>query len=101
MHGGQEPGAITVVNGNKLQQYSYARARTETLDTKFGKLETVVYESARAGSNRVSRIWHAPSLGFVPVRAEQIRKGKVETVLVLVGLEQDGKPVPEVTHQRK
>jgi hypothetical protein len=101
MQVGQEPGTLTVVNGNKLQQYSYARSKAETLDTKFGKLDTVIYESARAGSNRVSRIWHAPSLGYMPVRAEQIRKGKVETVLILVGLEQDGKPLQEAPRERK
>ena len=31
----------------------------------------------------MSRFWMAPSLEYLPVRAEQIRKGKVETVMVL------------------
>lgn len=84
---GQEPGPIDVVNGNKLQQYSYKRVRAETVDTRLGKLETIVYESARQDSSRAQLIWHAPALGHVPVRAEQVRKGKVETVLTLVALE--------------
>jgi hypothetical protein len=43
----------------------------------------VIYESKREGSNRTARFWMAPSLEFLPVRAEQIRKGKVETVMLL------------------
>jgi hypothetical protein len=88
---GKEPGTLKMVNGDEIQEFSYARVGAETLDTKLGKLDTVIYESIRPGSNRVSRIWHAPSLGYIPVKAEQIRKGKLETVLTLVALERDGK----------
>jgi hypothetical protein len=35
----------------------------------------------------VSRVWHAAALGQVPVRAEQVRKGKVETVMELIELD--------------
>ena len=73
------------MNGDKTREYTYKRGDTEQLDTKIGKLETVIYESTRPGSNRVSKVWHAPKLEYLPVRAEQIRKGKVETVMQLVG----------------
>jgi len=43
-----------------------------------GELETVVVASQRAGNNRILRMWFAPSLGFVPVRAERTRDGKLE-----------------------
>ena len=53
-------------------------------DSALGKLDTGMYESTReGGSSRTSRFWMAPSLEFLPVRAEQIRKGRVETVMVL------------------
>lgn len=84
---GQEPGTIAMVNGDSVRHYTYTRGKTETMDTKLGKLETIVYESTRPNSNRLSRVWHAPSLGYVPVKAEQIRKGKVETVMTLIALE--------------
>lgn len=84
---GREPGSIVMVNGDRTREYSYARGANEQLDTKVGKLDTVIYESTRPNSNRVSRVWHAPSLEFLPVRAEQIRKGKVETVMQLVAVE--------------
>lgn len=88
---GREPGTISMVNGDNIRHYTYTRGKTETMDTKLGKLETIVYESTRPNSNRVSRVWHAPSLGYVPVRAEQIRKGKVETVMTLIALERGAK----------
>lgn len=84
---GREPGTIAMVNGDNIRHYTYTRGKTETMDTKLGKLETIVYESTRPNSNRVSRVWHAPSLEYVPVKAEQIRKGKVETVMTLIALE--------------
>lgn len=84
---GEEPGTIAMINGDSIRHYTYTRGKTETVDTKLGKFETVTYESTRPNSNRVSRVWHAPELGYLPARAEQIRKGKVETVMVLVGLE--------------
>jgi hypothetical protein len=84
---GQEPGTIPLIDDERIKQYSYTRGATGSLDTSLGPLETVIYESTRPGSKRVSRVWHAPRLGYLPVRAEQIRKGKVETVMVLKSME--------------
>lgn len=84
---GREPSSIVMVNGDRTREYTYARGATAQVDTKLGKQDTIIYESTRPNSNRVSRVWHAPSLQFLPVRAEQIRKGKVETVMQLVALE--------------
>jgi hypothetical protein len=84
---GREPASIVMVNGDKTREYTYTRGANAQLDTKLGKQETIVYESTRPGSNRVSRVWHAPNLEYLPVRAEQVRKGKVETVMQLVSLE--------------
>lgn len=83
---GVEPGTIPMVDDDHIKYYLYRKKATETLDTKIGKLETVIYEGTREGSNRVSRFWLAPSLGYAPVRAEQERKGKVETVMTLLEL---------------
>lgn len=86
---GKEPGTIEMVNGDSVKEYTYTRGQTQSLDTSLGKLDTIIYESTRTGSNRVSRVWHAPSLEYLPVRAEQVRKGKVETVMELTRLEYD------------
>ena len=85
---GAEPGTIPLIDDNRIKRYVYTRKETATVDSALGKLETVLYESTReGGSSRTSRFWMAPSLEFLPVRAEQVRKGKVETVMVLQKLE--------------
>jgi len=77
---GKEPDKITFIDRDALKEYTYVRVREEKRKTQLGELDTIVYSSSRPGSNRVSRLWYAPSLGFAPVRGEQERKGKIETV---------------------
>ncbi|HEY7745819.1 MAG TPA: DUF3108 domain-containing protein [Desulfuromonadales bacterium] len=82
-----EPGTIPMIDDGRIKQYSYTRAGTERLRTQAGEFETVLYESTRPGSNRVTRVWHAPALGYIPVRAEYLRKGMVETVMEVIRVE--------------
>jgi hypothetical protein len=85
---GVEPGTIPLIDDNRIKRYVYAKKEQASVDSALGKLDTVIYESTReGGSSRTSRFWMAPSLEYLPVRAEQIRKGKVETVMVLQKLE--------------
>lgn len=85
---GVEPGTIALIDDNRIKRYVYTKKGKATVDSALGKLDTVIYESTReGGSSRTSRFWMAPSLEYLPVRAEQIRKGKVETVMVLQKLE--------------
>lgn len=86
---GQEPGTIPLIDDSRIKQYTYTKKESAAIETRLGKLDTVVYESTRAGSNRVSRFWMVPELEYLPARAEQIRKGKVETVMTLMELKQD------------
>jgi hypothetical protein len=85
---GSEPGTVALIDDNRIKHYTYTRKEPAVQETKAGKFDTVVYESARTGSSRISRLWLAPQLDYLPARAEQIRKGKVETVMVLTALEQ-------------
>jgi hypothetical protein len=80
---GKEPGTIPLIDDNRIKRYNYAKKETTSVDTKLGKLDAVVYESTREGSDRQSRFWLIPNMEYVAARAEQIRKGKVETVMVL------------------
>jgi hypothetical protein len=74
------PEKLTFIDRDELKEYSYSRLREEKLQTALGEIDTVVIASSRPGSNRVARLWYAPSLGYIPVRGEQERKGKIETV---------------------
>lgn len=84
---GAEPGTIALIDDNRIKRYTYTKKERSVVDSALGKIDTVIYESTREGSSRTSRFWMAPSLEFLPVRAEQIRKGKVETVMELQKLE--------------
>jgi Protein of unknown function (DUF3108) len=80
---GIEPGTVAFIDNKQVKRYTYTRKEDTKLDSPLGKLDTLIYESTREGSSRLSRFWIAPSLEFLPARAEQVRKGKVETVMVL------------------
>jgi Protein of unknown function (DUF3108) len=86
----QEPGTINIIDDAKVKGYSYRRNGTGSADSDQGRLESVVYESTRENSSRVSKFWLLPKYEFAAVRAEQIRKGKVETVMELKSLEING-----------
>lgn len=85
---GKEPGAIPLIDDNRIKRYNYTKIGPAVTDTDLGKLETVLYESTREGSNRQSRFWLVPQMEYVAARAEQIRKGKVETVMTLMSFQQ-------------
>ena len=84
---GKDPGTIQIIDDNRVKRYSYVKKEATALDTKLGKLDTVLYESTREGSNRQSRFWLVPKMEYLAARAEQVRKGKVETVMVLTKVE--------------
>jgi hypothetical protein len=83
LQAGREPGNLRLIDKDELKTYDYTREGTERLKTPVGELETVIYRSARQGSNRVTRLWLAPSLGYVPVRAQQKRGERTEFTMML------------------
>lgn len=76
--------SVWLVDGDgKVKEYHLALEGTRQIDTALGKLDTLVYTSKRAGSDRLTRTWVAPALGYLPVKAERIRKNKVEFTLLI------------------
>ena len=65
-----------MIEKDKVKHYRYTFLRREKLETAIGELDTVVYRSARDGSGRETITWHAPTLGFAAVQAEQLVDGK-------------------------
>ena len=84
---GRSPSGFTIIMGSRLRDYRYWIEDRATVSTPMGRFETVVWANQRTGSDRVTRVWHAPSLGYVPVQAVQFRKGKAETTLRIVAFE--------------
>lgn len=84
---GRSPHGFPIVTGNKLREYRYWQEGKATVSTPLGQFETVVWANQRDGSTRVTKAWHAPALGYLPVQAVQFRNGKAETQMKLIALE--------------
>jgi hypothetical protein len=84
---GRAPTVFPILTGARLRDYRYWSEGHATVATPMGKLDTVVWANQRSGSDRITRVWHAPSLGYVPVQAIQYRKGNAETRLSIVSIE--------------
>jgi len=83
---GRKPQSFKIITGGKLREYRYWPEGTQQVMTPYGQVEAEVWASQRTGSNRVTKTWHAPSLGYVPVQAIQYRKGNPEVQMKLVKL---------------
>jgi hypothetical protein len=84
---GESPKSFQLIDKDQVKEYQYTHEGNATLDTPAGKLDTVIYTSQRKGAKRLTRLWIAPSLGYLPVRAEQVNKGKRELQLQLKSVE--------------
>jgi Protein of unknown function (DUF3108) len=76
LRAGDEPGMIAMIEKDRIKHYRYTLLKRESLSTAIGVLDTVAYQAARDGSDRETVSWHAPSLGYVVVKAEQHVDGK-------------------------
>lgn len=83
---GRAPQAFPIVTGSRLRDYRYWPEGKATVMTPYGQFDTVVWANQRDGSSRVTKVWHAPALGYLPVQAIQYRKGQAETQMKLVAL---------------
>jgi hypothetical protein len=75
LRAGSEPGAIPMIEKDRIKRYRYTLLRRERLKTAIGEYDTVVYRSARDGSSRETLSWYAPALGYALLQAEQHRDG--------------------------
>jgi hypothetical protein len=89
---GQAPTHFLLFDHDSAKQYNYTREGSVTLDTAMGRFDTVVYRSDRPDSDRVMRLWLAPTLGYLPVQAVRWRKGKIEFQLHIRELERSRAP---------
>jgi hypothetical protein len=80
---GKAPESFRLIDKDEVKEYQYTHEGEAKLDTPLGKLDTVIYKSQKTGSSRATTLWIAPSLGYLPVRAEQAKRGKRELQLTL------------------
>ena len=66
-----------MIDSDNIRQTEVRVERRESVTTPAGSFETLVYTNSRPGGQRVTRMWLAPSLQYLPVRMEQLRRGKL------------------------
>jgi hypothetical protein len=84
---GRPPGVLSLIDKNSIRDYTYSLEGEESIATKLGQIQTVIYASHHEGSPRVTRFWCAPSKGYVPVRIQQKRVDSVEWTMEIQSLQ--------------
>lgn len=78
LQAGQTPDHYWLADKRQLKRYLYRAEGRETLNVAGESLQTVIWSSHREGSDRVTRVWYAKDLGWIPLRAERRRGERVE-----------------------
>jgi hypothetical protein len=75
---GKTPDHFWLIDKRQLKRYLYRSEGTQSITVAGKVLQAEIWSSRREGSDRVTRVWHSPELGFIPVRAERRRADRVE-----------------------
>jgi len=86
LRNGRQPRALRIAEKNQLREYTFTFQGEETLEVPAGTYRTVKYLRQRTGSSRSTLIWFAMDANFVPVRMEQLKRGKTNVTSVATGL---------------
>ncbi|NIR61777.1 MAG: DUF3108 domain-containing protein [Gammaproteobacteria bacterium] len=66
-----------IADGGKLKTYRFEIVGRERVETPAGEYQTVKLRRQREDDDeRVTHFWCAPTLGFLPVQVEHMKKGK-------------------------
>lgn len=72
------------VNDDELREYEFIREGRYRIQTDAGEFSTIRLE--RKHDDRVTIFWSAPELGYLPVRVEQHRDGKLTMRMALTSV---------------
>lgn len=87
LEAGRTPSSFTLLDGDEIKDYEYARDGEEELQTALGPQRTIRFRSRRPNSDRSTLFWCAPQLGHLPVKVERQRGSKVEWSMSIATLE--------------
>ncbi len=85
---GALPDSFRIFDKDEIKEFLYTNEGPARIRTELGELDTIVVASRRAGNNRILRMWFAPALNYVPVKAERTRDGKLEFAMRISTLRQ-------------
>ncbi len=87
LQAGRAPNLLWMADKDQIKDYIYQRDGEATLNTPLGAVPTVIWSSHRPDSDRITRVWYAPSLGFTPLQAARTRGGKLEWTMKIQKLD--------------
>lgn len=77
------PTSFKLADKDEIKEYEFVRDGAERVKTAVGEVDTLICVSRRPGSSRATRLWIAPSLGYLPVRAERRKADRLEFAMEL------------------
>ncbi len=88
LRNGREPRNLSIAEKNQVRAYTFTPRGEEEITVPAGTFRTIKYLRERPGSSRATLIWYAPDAGYLPVRMEQLKRGKTSITSVAVELTQ-------------
>lgn len=88
---GIEGSGYALLDDDELKEIEVRSIGRETIKVPFGRFDAVGIQHQAAGSKRITTLWCAEELGYLPVLIEQSRKGEVRVRAVLADY-QPGQP---------
>lgn len=79
-----------IAEKNAIRDYEFVYRGEETIEVPAGQFATRKYLRQRIGSSRATLIWFAPALDYLPVRIEQLKRGKTSITTVATDISIDG-----------
>jgi len=76
LRNGAEPGVHSIVHRNSIREYGFEYLGEETVKVPAGEFAAVKYIRQRPESSRATVIWYAPDVDYLPVRIQQLKRGK-------------------------
>ena len=93
---GEKEVRVQVFDNGRIKDVVFEDQGAETLETSVGELETRrVLRSNLDGSSRTTLTWFAPSLDYMPVKIEQLKRGDLVARLTLKSLRSEDVEIDE------
>lgn len=93
---GERSVSVRVFDNGRIKDVTFEDEGAETLDTSLGELETRrVLRTNLDGSSRTTLTWFAPSLDYMPVKIEQLKRGELVARLTLRSLDSEAVDIDE------
>lgn len=79
---------LSIFDSGKIKQVQFINKGMEVLDTPLGNVETIrVVNRNASGGSRETSTWFAPSLDYLPVKIEHMKRSELVARLSLISLD--------------